>query len=73
MENNKNTYNSQDQQNQKTPAPNTGAEKPSVTKRVGDAIERLGDKIEHKGFKKVGDAIEKLGDKVEHAQDGAKH
>ncbi len=44
-------------------------EKPSLTKRVGDAVEKLGDKIEHSGFKKVGDAIERLGDKIEHSRD----
>lgn len=43
--------------------------KPGIAHRVGDAIEKVGDKIEHKGFKKTGDAIEKLGDKIEHSQD----
>ena len=44
-------------------------QKGGLKKKVGDALERLGDKVERAGFKKTGDAIEKLGDKVEHAGD----
>ena len=41
-------------------------DKPSIAHRIGDALETLGDKIEHSSLKKVGDAIEKLGDEVQH-------
>jgi hypothetical protein len=40
--------------------------KESGFKKVGDAVEKLGDKIEHSGMKKLGDAVESLGDKIEH-------
>lgn len=43
--------------------------KEPMTKKIGDAVERFGDKVEHAGMKKVGDAIERLGDKIEHSQD----
>lgn len=43
--------------------------KPKLTQRVGDAIEKFGDKVEHSISKKAGDAIEKLGNKIEHLQD----
>lgn len=39
----------------------------TVQKRIGDAIERAGNKIERSGFKKLGDRIERLGDKIEHS------
>lgn len=41
--------------------------KSGFRKKVGDVIEKLGDKIEHAGMKKTGDAIEKFGDKIEHS------
>ncbi len=44
-----------------------------LTKKIGDAIERVGDEVEHRGFKKTGDAIEKFGDTVEHLQDRRKN
>ena len=43
--------------------------KKGVAYKVGDAIEKLGDKVEHNISKKAGDAIEKLGDKIEHSGD----
>lgn len=50
----------------------SSGKKPGLRKKVGDAIEKLGDKIEHSGMKKVGDAIEKFGDKIEHSGDRVK-
>lgn len=44
-------------------------EEGGIRKKVGDAIEKIGDKVEHSGFKKVGDAIERFGDKIEHSGD----
>lgn len=45
------------------------SDKSSVSYKVGDAVEKFGEKVADKGFKKTGDAIHKLGDKVEHLQD----
>jgi|GEM_PF-2962433 len=56
-----------------TPEESKETQKPGMAHRLGDAIEKIGDKVEHAGFKKVGDAIEKLGDKIEHAQDSDTH
>lgn len=39
-----------------------------IQKKVGDAVEKAGDKLEHLGFKKTGDAIEKIGDAIEHLE-----
>lgn len=44
-------------------------DKDTLSHKVGDKIERLGEKVEEKGYKKAGDAIGKFGDKVEHLQD----
>ena len=52
-----------------THAGSTEAKKPGIAHRVGDAIKKPGDKVEHAGLKKVGDAIGGLGDKIEHSQD----
>jgi hypothetical protein len=68
MENNKTR---EPQYGQKTPS-NVEKEKAPLTKRVGDAIEQIGDKLEHSGLKKIGDAIENLGDKIEHSGDSKK-
>lgn len=45
-------------------------EKESLTKKAGDQIERLGDKVSRAGAEKVGRAIHNLGDKIEHSRDG---
>lgn len=45
------------------------SDKSSVTHRVGDAVEKFGEKVAEKGFTKTGEAIHKMGDKVEHLQD----
>jgi hypothetical protein len=50
----------------------TEAKKPGIAHRVGDAVEKLGDKVEHSGLRKVGGAIGSLGDKIEHSQDSDK-
>lgn len=42
------------------------------TKKSGDSIEKLGNKVSQAGFKKTGEAIEKAGDRFEHMLDGVK-
>lgn len=41
-------------------------------RKSGDAIESIGDRLEHSGFKKTGDAVEKFGDTIEHFGDRRK-
>jgi hypothetical protein len=41
----------------------------SVSHKVGDSIERLGEKIMNAGAKKVGRAIYNAGNKIEHMND----
>jgi hypothetical protein len=43
--------------------------KDSMSHRVGDSIERAGQKISDKGAPRVGEAVRKVGDKVEHLSD----
>jgi hypothetical protein len=40
--------------------------KDSMSHRLGDSIERVGQKISDKGAPRVGEAVRKVGDKVEH-------
>lgn len=42
------------------------------TQRVGDKIERAGDKLSDKGMPRAGNAVRNLGDKIEHSQDSKK-
>lgn len=46
--------------------------KESVSHKVGDAIERAGQKISNAGAEKVGNAIYNAGDKIEHMNDNKK-
>ncbi len=43
--------------------------KESMSHRLGDSIERVGQKISDKGAPRVGEAVRKVGDKVEHLRD----
>ncbi len=43
--------------------------KKSMSHRLGDSIERVGQKITDKGAPRVGEAVRKVGDKVEHLSD----
>ena len=43
--------------------------KENVSQKVGDFVERVGQKISDAGAKKVGNAIHNAGDKIEHSQD----
>ncbi len=50
--------------------PNTYKQpKEGIARKVGDAIERAGEKLSDAGLKKVGNAVERFGDKIEHSQD----
>jgi hypothetical protein len=40
-----------------------------LSKRVGDKLERAGEKISNSGAPKVGSFISKIGDKLEHSSD----
>lgn len=40
-----------------------------LSKKVGDKIERAGQKISNAGATKVGNFISKMGDKLEHSSD----
>ena len=42
------------------------------TERLGDKIERVGEKISDKGMPSVGSKVRDLGDKIEHSRDGKK-
>ncbi len=46
--------------------------KDSLSKKAGDKIERVGEKISNAGAKKLGDAIYNAGDKLEHMNDDKK-
>lgn len=43
--------------------------KESFSKKAGDKIERVGEKISNAGAQKIGNAVRKAGDKLEHVQD----
>lgn len=47
--------------------------KESFTHKVGDAIERLGEKVSDAGAKKLGQKIYQTGNKIEHSQDAKKN
>lgn len=51
----------------KTKPVNTNKE--SLTHKAGDAVERLGEKLQDMGATKVGQAVYKAGDKLEHSGD----
>ena len=43
--------------------------KEPLTKKAGDKIEHLGQKISNAGAHKIGNAVSNAGDKLEHSQD----
>lgn len=43
--------------------------KQPLSKRVGDKIERVGEKISNAGAVKIGTAVRNAGDKIEHSSD----
>lgn len=47
----------------------TGAQEESLSHKVGDSIERLGEKVIKAGAEKLGRAIYNAGDKIEHMND----
>ena len=44
----------------------------SLTKKVGDKLERTGEKLQNAGHQKIGDAVYNAGDKLEHMNDKKK-
>lgn len=49
--------------------PNKTNQKESISHKVGDSIERLGEKVIKAGAPKLGKAIYNAGDKIEHMND----
>ncbi len=49
--------------------PSQSAGKSSFTHKVGDAIERVGEKLQEMGATKAGKAVYRAGNKIEHSQD----
>ncbi len=43
--------------------------KEPLSKKAGDKIERLGEKVSNAGAHKIGNVISNAGDKLEHSQD----
>ena len=43
--------------------------KESLSKKAGDKLERVGEKISNAGAHKIGEAVYKAGDKLEHMND----
>jgi hypothetical protein len=50
-------------------ANSNSSDKKSVSHKVGDGIERAGQKISNAGAEKLGNAVYKAGNKVEHMND----
>lgn len=48
----------------------TATKDDSLSHKVGDSIERLGEKVMKAGAEKLGKAIYNAGDKIEHMNDG---
>ena len=44
----------------------------TLTHKVGDRLERLGEKLKDKGYTKTGNAVYKTGNKIEHSRDNKK-
>ena len=44
----------------------------SLTRKVGDKVERAGEKLKDLGADKLGDAVYKTGNKIEHSKDNKK-
>ncbi|MBC7420655.1 MAG: hypothetical protein H7328_08000 [Bdellovibrio sp.] len=43
--------------------------KETMTQKLGDKVESVGEKISHAGAKKVGNSISRAGDRLEHSKD----
>ncbi|MGE0526125.1 MAG: hypothetical protein AB7G93_05415 [Bdellovibrionales bacterium] len=43
--------------------------KEGIVQRIGDAIERVGEKLSRSGARRLGRKVYKVGDRVEHSQD----
>ena len=43
--------------------------KESRTHKLGDKIERVGEKLKEKGARKLGDSVYRTGNKIEHSED----
>lgn len=41
----------------------------SITKKLGDKIERAGEKLKNMGATKLGNAVYRAGNKIEHSRD----
>lgn len=60
-------------QNKTNPNMNVNnSKKEGFAHKVGDSIERLGEKVSNAGATKIGNAIRNAGDKIEHSQDDKK-
>jgi hypothetical protein len=58
--------------NYNTPPKNVTPKEDSVSHKVGDSLERLGEKVIKGGAQKIGKAIYNAGDKIEHMNDKKK-
>ncbi|CAN5690308.1 hypothetical protein BH10BDE1_BH10BDE1_01230 [soil metagenome] len=54
-------------ENEKTPATKPEIKKdPSISHKVGDAVERVGEKLKDVGAEKLGNSVYQAGNKLEH-------
>lgn len=59
--------------NRTQPADATASKKPSVSDKIGDAVEGIGHKVSDMGMPSVGQKIHDLGDKLEKNHDDPNH
>ncbi len=53
---------------------NTGVQKDeTIAQKVGDVVERVGEKLKDMGAEKLGSAVYNAGNKLEHSDKGGKH
>ncbi len=45
----------------------------TIAQKVGDVVERVGEKLKDMGAEKLGSAVYNAGNKLEHADKGGKH
>ena len=48
---------------------NKNSKKDSFTRKLGDKVERVGEKISEKGAPGLGKSVRDLGDRIEHSRD----
>ncbi len=53
-------------------AADKSSDKEGLAHKVGNKIERVGEKIANAGAEKIGNAVRNAGDKLEHSQDNKK-